>query len=87
MGVLREGKSFLFNFILNYLRALEKSNTTKLASLDWINVKDKGFKWKSSSDGCTQGIVMWSEPFVIKYANGDCEDEVFILFYELKLDL
>lgn len=65
-GDFRKGKSFLLNFLLRYLASDNEE------WLDGVN-KDsplKGFSWRGGSERDTTGILMWSEPFVIKIPPG-----------------
>jgi atlastin len=60
-GDLRKGKSFLLNFFLRYLSQGGRE--------DWMGSEDKpltGFDWKRGDDKVTNGIWIWSEPFIIK---------------------
>lgn len=35
---------------------------------DWLNRDDtiKGFKWQNGTDAVTQGIQIWSKPFIFE---------------------
>lgn len=58
-GAFRKGKSFFLDFCLRYLNAQN--------SPDWLGDDDsplEGFPWRGETDGCTSGILLWSEPFV-----------------------
>ncbi|KAI1287881.1 Atlastin-1 [Halotydeus destructor] len=73
-GATRKGKSFLLNFFLRYLKAD--------GAADWLGDENsplQGFSWRSGSAPDTNGIVMWSEPFIIKYGKGQ---EVAILLMD-----
>ncbi|XP_044265988.1 atlastin-like isoform X2 [Tribolium madens] len=70
-GVFRQGKSFLLNFLLRYLRIkyLEMRDVT-----DWLKAEDgplKGFSWSSGSKRHTTGIHMWSEVFLTEKPTGE----------------
>ena len=72
-GALRKGKSFMLNFFIRYLAHLEakQHHTEGLShdSYDWLGNHKKsltGFKWRGGSKPATVGILMWSEPFVIR---------------------
>ena len=54
---------------------------------DWMNdLNGAGFKWKSSPHGCTQGLLMWNKPFIIKCLNeNQDEEEVLCLYFSLGL--
>ncbi|XP_063906160.1 atlastin-like [Zophobas morio] len=60
-GIFRQGKSFVLNFFLHFL----KKKTQKIEK--WIDSHDKlflGFSWKSTIEGITEGILMWPEIFL-----------------------
>jgi atlastin len=60
-GAFRKGKSFLLDFYLRYL--------TRNGREDWMGGDDEpltGFHWKGGSERDTTGILMWSEPFLLK---------------------
>ncbi|CAG2102925.1 unnamed protein product, partial [Medioppia subpectinata] len=66
-GDFRKGKSFMLNFFLRYLQS--GSGTTD----DWLGSTDtplEGFSWRGGRQLVTTGILMWSEPFVVKLADG-----------------
>ncbi|XP_015837433.2 atlastin isoform X1 [Tribolium castaneum] len=70
-GVFRQGKSFLLNFLLRYLRIKyrEMRDVT-----DWLKAEDgplKGFSWSSGSKRHTTGIHMWSEVFLTEKPTGE----------------
>ncbi|KAG9510301.1 Atlastin-2 [Fragariocoptes setiger] len=68
-GDFRKGKSFMLNFFLRYLSHREKHNTDD----NWMGDKDQpleGFSWRGGAQQETTGIVMWSEPFIIKNDKG-----------------
>ena len=63
-GAFRKGKSFLLDFFLRYL--------TRNGREDWLGSDDEpltGFHWKGGSERDTTGILMWSEPFILKRNN------------------
>ena len=67
-GAFRKGKSFLLDFFLRYL--------SKNGREDWMGSDDEpltGFHWKGGSERDTTGILMWSEPFILK-RNDNKED-------------
>ncbi|KAL7018729.1 hypothetical protein ACKWTF_010884 [Chironomus riparius] len=78
VGIFRKGKSFLLNYFLRYLYANFKSvnypdNPLNNTS-NWIgknNQKLSGFQWKASTDGVTNGIIMWSDVFLCDKSTGD----------------
>ncbi len=82
MGAFREGKSFLLNFFLKYLTLLEVNSDSKNElNTDWTHgLNEAGFEWKSSSNGCTQGLLIWSKPFIVKCLNENRKEEEVHLF-------
>lgn len=72
-GAFRKGKSFLLDFFLRYL--------TRNNREDWMGSDDEpltGFHWKGGSERDTTGILMWSEPFIMK--RPDTNEEVTLKF-------
>jgi len=72
-GAFRKGKSFLLDFFLRYL--------TRNGREDWLGSDDEpltGFHWKGGSERDTTGILMWSEPFILKRNN----EEIAILLMD-----
>ncbi|KHJ82864.1 hypothetical protein OESDEN_17441 [Oesophagostomum dentatum] len=70
------GKSFLLNFFLRYLqwRANGLDEEEDSGNSDWLTVsKDylEGFSWRGGSKRDTNGILIWSEPFIMKDKNGE----------------
>ena len=64
-GPYRLGKSFLLNIFLQYLKNGDEDSD------DWIETPvKKPFQYSKSSRPVTSGIWLWSEPFVIKNAEG-----------------
>ncbi|KAI1286282.1 Atlastin-1 [Halotydeus destructor] len=64
-GATRKGKSFLLNFLLRYLKANGDDN--------WMGDKNsplQGFSWRGGSQRDTTGILLWSEPFLVKLNTG-----------------
>uniref|UniRef100_A0AC34QAN8 GB1/RHD3-type G domain-containing protein n=1 Tax=Panagrolaimus sp. JU765 TaxID=591449 RepID=A0AC34QAN8_9BILA len=74
-GAFRKGKSFILNFFLRYLTWKESGQE----NTDWLTSADKleGFSWRGGSERETEGILIWSKPFIIKDKNG--EDVVVFL--------
>ncbi|KAF6777707.1 hypothetical protein AHF37_02825 [Paragonimus kellicotti] len=73
-GVFRQGKSFLLDFFLRYMSSEDKSN--------WLgdeNMPLAGFPWCGGSRRLTTGILLWSEPFVIRLSSGE---EAAVLFMD-----
>ncbi len=68
-GAFRKGKSFLLDFFLRYLSRGGRD--------DWMGSEEEpltGFHWKGGSERDTTGILMWSEPFIMK--NEKTKEEV-----------
>uniref|UniRef100_A0A7E4ZT60 GB1/RHD3-type G domain-containing protein n=1 Tax=Panagrellus redivivus TaxID=6233 RepID=A0A7E4ZT60_PANRE len=74
-GAFRKGKSFLLNFFLRYLNWREQGEP----DADWITSQEKleGFSWRGGAERDTNGMLIWSRPFVLKDRNG--EDIVVLL--------
>ena len=56
----------MLNHFLRYLQA-------RCGTTDWLadsGAPLKGFSWRGGSERDTTGILMWSEPFVIKTDDG-----------------
>ena len=77
VGAFREGKSFMLNFFLKYLNSLDTNSDSNDSTDDWMvnSIVDNGFEWKSSSNGCTQGILMWNKPFCVRYLDENEEEQ------------
>ncbi|XP_063906902.1 atlastin-like isoform X2 [Zophobas morio] len=72
-GAFREGKSFLLNFLVHYFKNENEEN--------WLQTKKtltKAFPFRPGFERETVGVLMWSEIFTTKRANGD-EVAVIIL--------
>ncbi|GMS97583.1 hypothetical protein PENTCL1PPCAC_19758 [Pristionchus entomophagus] len=71
-GAFRKGKSFLLNFFLEYLYALQKSQQNDVP-LDWLGEETQvhGFHWRSGAKRDTVGIWMWGEPIMIENHLGE----------------
>ena len=79
-GAFRKGKSFLLDFFLRYLGRNGRE--------DWMGAEDEpltGFHWKGGSERDTTGILMWSEPFVLK--RPETKEEVILCFFRQILSL
>uniref|UniRef100_L7M063 GB1/RHD3-type G domain-containing protein n=1 Tax=Rhipicephalus pulchellus TaxID=72859 RepID=L7M063_RHIPC len=66
MGAFRQGKSFLLNFLLRYLRSRGRPN--------WMGDDDApltGFSWSTTSERNTKGIHVWDEVFPVRTPAGD----------------
>jgi atlastin len=76
--ILYSGKSFLLNFFLRYLKNWGSDN--------WIGNQSSplnGFKWRKGTEGITEGILLWSEPFVVPLLNPSGEsNEVAIVLMD-----
>ncbi|CAL1529427.1 unnamed protein product [Lymnaea stagnalis] len=73
-GSFRKGKSFLLDFFLRYLSAA--------GSDDWLGDENsplEGFSWRGGSERDTTGILMWSEPFIIRNREGE---EIVVLLMD-----
>jgi atlastin len=59
-GPCRKGKSFILNFFLQFLEAK--------GATDWFQPERVGnsFHWRGGADVVTNGIDVWSEPYVVK---------------------
>ena len=71
MGAYRTGKSFLLDLILRYLRSSGLE--------DWLSRggekieegrKELGFNWRGGMEKCTEGIWVWSQPFIFTREDG-----------------
>ncbi|GFS22103.1 atlastin-3 [Elysia marginata] len=73
-GSFRKGKSFLLDFFLRFL-SVE-------GSPDWLGDEEaplEGFSWRGGSDRDTTGILIWSEPFILKNRSGE---EIVVLLMD-----
>jgi len=64
-GAFRTGKSFLLNYLLRYLTAIENEESED----QWLGDFDQeleGFKWRRGADPETSGIMAWNKVFVIE---------------------
>lgn len=82
-GDFRKGKSFMLNFFLRYLYHIseKQSQENDLVSSsaktddtndDWIGDRSEeltGFSWRGGSKPETTGILVWSDPILIKGPN------------------
>ncbi|KAJ6217508.1 hypothetical protein RDWZM_008665 [Blomia tropicalis] len=65
-GDFRKGKSFMLNHFLRYLQS-------GCGGSEWLvdsTVPLKGFSWRGGCQRDTTGILMWSEPFVVRLDDG-----------------
>ncbi|CAD6194565.1 unnamed protein product [Caenorhabditis auriculariae] len=72
-GAYRKGKSFLLNFFLRYLNWRSQSDQVDDDTIDWLSPESplKGFSWRGGSERDTNGILIWSKPFLMKDRNGE----------------
>lgn len=78
-GDFRKGKSFMLNFFLRYLYHISENDNP---SADWLGGSDqelKGFSWRGGSKPETTGILVWSDPIIIKRNDGE---EVAVLLMD-----
>jgi atlastin len=90
-GCFRKGKSFLLNFLKRYLESKgniswihsssSRSNSSGINTILADNSSQPltGFTWKGGEDATTEGIVIWSEPYILKNKDGK---EVAILLMD-----
>jgi hypothetical protein len=79
-GAFRKGKSFLLDFFLRYLNRGGRD--------DWIGSDDEpltGFHWTGGSERDTTGIIMWSDPFIIKRKETNEEVTFIIIINDSKM--
>ncbi|CAJ0560752.1 unnamed protein product, partial [Mesorhabditis spiculigera] len=71
-GAFRKGKSFLLNFFLEYLYALQRAQQQE-APLEWLgdDCQLHGFHWRAGTKRDTAGIWMWGEPIMIEGGTGE----------------
>ncbi|KAI1286189.1 Atlastin-1 [Halotydeus destructor] len=68
VGATRKGKSFLMNYLVRYLHLCKQGEPHLLGNPD---DPLKGFHWRGGSEGDTSGILLWSDPFVLKSKGQD----------------
>ncbi|CAJ0560201.1 unnamed protein product, partial [Mesorhabditis spiculigera] len=78
-GAYRKGKSFLLNFFLRYLEALERNDGQKEGNWMQPETPLKGFSWRGGSERETNGILIWERPFIVKDLHGE---EVAVLLMD-----
>lgn len=92
-GDFRKGKSFMLNFFLRYLYHVSDKQSQQAEQNDgaftnsqiydnWLGEKNEeltGFSWRGGSKPETTGILIWSDPIVIKRPGGD---EVAVLLMD-----
>ncbi|XP_072407357.1 atlastin-2-like [Chiloscyllium punctatum] len=67
-GAFRKGKSFLLDFMLRFMYKQKFGST-----VNWLGRDDKpltGFSWRGGSDPDTNGILIWTEVFIVQKPNG-----------------
>lgn len=67
-GAFRKVKSFMLNFFVYYLEWLQKGGQG-----NWFHANtslDK-FHWRSGTQKDTNGIFLWSVPYILKDKNGE----------------
>ncbi|XP_044264936.1 atlastin-like [Tribolium madens] len=81
-GTFRQGKSFLLNFFLRYLK-LRHGTSPIDPNSDWLDPIHgshlSGFSWEHGSSAHTNGILMWPEVFTIHKPSSNEEIAVILL--------
>lgn len=79
-GAFRKGKSFLLNFFLRFLKYHSK-NRTEEEKADWLESEPTlaGFSWRGGSERDTNGVLLWSEIFLLEDKN---EEEVAVILMD-----
>eukprot|EP00903_Cladosiphon_okamuranus_P009553 g9097.t1 len=70
VGAFRSGKSFLLSCFLKSLEANESDGTFKEGVLGGKSGTKNGFSWKGGTEGHTQGMMVWSKPFIREVDDG-----------------
>uniref|UniRef100_A0A0X3Q3M5 GB1/RHD3-type G domain-containing protein n=1 Tax=Schistocephalus solidus TaxID=70667 RepID=A0A0X3Q3M5_SCHSO len=73
-GAFRKGKSFLLDFFLRFMTSDDPKNWLGDPTAPLV-----GFHWRGGADRDTSGILMWSEPFLVKLRT---DEEVAVLFMD-----
>ncbi|XP_053326505.1 RING finger protein 112-like [Spea bombifrons] len=82
IGEKRRGKSFLMNYIIRALRSQERGEEFTMGSdEDPLH----GFDWRTGADSITQGLWMWSRPFILSHK--ETKIAVYVMDTEGSLDL
>jgi hypothetical protein len=63
-GKYRHGKSFMLNFFLRFLEHLERGGSRNDTS--WLTRNSPGFSCRAGRKAHTVGILVWSQPFILK---------------------
>ncbi|KAG8574239.1 hypothetical protein GDO81_009103 [Engystomops pustulosus] len=82
IGERRTGKSFLLNYLMKALHSQETFEKFSLGAEDEIL---EGFPWKPGTEKVTNGIWIWSKPFILE-RNGQ-KVAVFLLDTEGSMDM
>jgi hypothetical protein len=75
-GKFRKGKSLTLNFFLQYLEAISRTDGGNAAAASvgssWFQPERVGnaFNWCGGGAAVTNGMNVWSEPFVVKLSGG-----------------
>ncbi|XP_043373077.1 RING finger protein 112-like isoform X2 [Dermochelys coriacea] len=67
IGVKRQGKSFLLNYLLRRLRSPDTRDGS------WMGQEDEpleGFEWRRDTNRVTKGVWAWSQPFWVPTQRG-----------------
>lgn len=80
-GRSRQGKSLILGYMVRCLVAMEQDDNTATKWMDWEHKRRpvKAFKFRSGTEAETQGIWVWSRPFIVKNAEGE---EVAVLLVD-----
>ncbi|CAJ0570230.1 unnamed protein product, partial [Mesorhabditis spiculigera] len=78
-GAFRMGKSFLLNFLVRYLKAMELNGGAK--NDGWLEADTKldVFSWRGGEERHTDGIMICRWPFIVKNSKGE---EVVVLLMD-----
>ena len=76
MGAYRTGKSFFLDLLLRHLNIVSGSSGSVgaaggAAAVAGLEEKISGFSWRGGMDKCTEGIWVWSAPFVCRTQSGE----------------
>ncbi|XP_077118339.1 RING finger protein 112-like [Ranitomeya variabilis] len=82
IGERRTGKSFLMNYIMKALHIQERTNRFDLGTEDEIL---EGFAWKPGPGTVTNGIWIWSKPFILE--QNEQKIAVFLMDMEGSMDI
>ncbi|XP_072005385.1 RING finger protein 112-like isoform X2 [Engystomops pustulosus] len=82
IGERRTGKSFLLNYLMKALHSQETAGRFDLGAEDEIL---EGFPWKPGTEKVTNGIWIWSKPFILE--RNRQKVAVFLLDTEGSMDM